>query len=219
MPDTRSPWLEPAIEAYANAHSAGPDEVQRALIAETARLGPRARMQISPLQGSFMELFVRAMGARRAVEVGTFTGYSALCVARGLADDGHLLCCDVSEEWTSIGRRYWEKGGVAAKIELRIGPAIDTLRSLPDSEQFDVGFIDADKPSYGAYFDEIVPRLRRGGVLMVDNTLWSGRVADPSDHDPDTAAMRAFNDKVAADGRVTTVLLPISDGLTLLQKR
>jgi caffeoyl-CoA O-methyltransferase len=219
MPDTRSPWLEPAIETYANAHSAGPDEVQRALIAETAQLGRRARMQISSLQGSFMELFVRAMGARRAVEVGTFTGYSALSVARGLPDDGHLLCCDVSEEWTSIGRRYWEQAGVAAKIELRIRPAIDTLRALPDGEQFDIGFIDADKPSYGAYFEEIVPRLRRGGVLMVDNTLWSGRVADPSDHDPDTVAMRAFNDKVAADDRVMTVLLPISDGLTLLQKR
>jgi caffeoyl-CoA O-methyltransferase len=219
MPDTRSPWLEPAIEAYANAHSNPPDDVQQALVAETARLGPRARMQISSLQGSFMELFVRAIGARRAVEVGTFTGYSALSVARGLPDDGHLLCCDVSEEWTSIGRRYWEQAGLAAKIDLRIGPAIDTLRALPAGEHFDVGFIDADKPSYGAYFDELVPRFRHGGVLMVDNTLWSGRVADQSDDDPDTAAMRAFNDKVAADERVMTVLLPISDGLTLLQKR
>jgi caffeoyl-CoA O-methyltransferase len=219
MPDTRSPWLDPAVEAYAGAHSAALDDVQKALIAETAQLGPRARMQISPLQGSFMELFVKAIGARRAVEVGTFTGYSALSVARGLPDDGRLLCCDVSEEWTSIARRYWERGGVAGKIELRIGPAIETLRALPAGEQFDVGFIDADKPSYPAYFDELVPRLRRGGVLMVDNTLWSGRVADPSADDADTAAMRAFNDKVAADDRVMTVLLPFSDGLTLLQKR
>jgi caffeoyl-CoA O-methyltransferase len=219
MPASRSPWLEPAVEAYANAHSDGPDEIQQALIAETARLGPRARMQISPLQGSFMELLVRAMGARRAVEIGTFTGYSALSVARGLPDDGHLLCCDVSEEWTAIARRYWERAGVANRIELRLGPALDTLRSLPAGEQFDVGFIDADKPSYPAYFDEIVPRLRRGGVLMVDNTIWSGRVAEPTEDDPDTVAMRAFNDKVAADDRVMTVLLPISDGLTLLSKR
>jgi caffeoyl-CoA O-methyltransferase len=219
MSDTRSPWLDPAVEAYAAAHSAALDDVQKALIAETAKLGPRARMQISPLQGSFMELLARAMGARRAVEVGTFTGYSALSVARGLPDDGRLLCCDVSEEWTSIARRYWERAGVAGKIELRIGPAIDTLRALPDGEQFDVGFIDADKPSYPAYFDELLPRLRRGGVLMVDNTLWSGRVADPSADDTDTVAMRAFNDKVTADERVMTVLLPFSDGLTLLQKR
>src|SRR5204863_9653677 len=140
----------------------GPDEVQQALIVETAGLGARARMQISPLQGSFMELLARAMGARRAVEVGTFTGYSALSVARGLPDDGHLLCCDVSEEWTSIARRYWERAGVSARTELRIGPALATLRALPAGEQFDVGFIDADKPSYPAYFDEIVPRLRRG---------------------------------------------------------
>jgi caffeoyl-CoA O-methyltransferase len=215
----RSPWLDPAVEAYANARSAEPDEVQRDLIAETATLGARARMQISPLQGAFMELFVRAMGARRAVEVGTFTGYSALSVARGLPDDGRMLCCDVSEEWTSIARRYWERAGVGARIDLRIGPALDTLRALPDGEQFDVGFIDADKPSYPAYFDELVPRLRRGGVLMVDNTLWSGRVADPTADDADTHAMRAFNDKVAADGRVMTVLLPFSDGLTLLLRR
>ena len=219
MPSTRSPWLEPAIESYATTRSIGPDAVQQALIEETARLGPRARMQISPLQGAFMELLVRAMGARNAVEVGTFTGYSALSVARGLPDDGHLLCCDVSEEWTSIARRYWQQAGVANRIDLRIGPAIDTLRSLPPHEQFDVGFIDADKPSYPAYFEEIVPRMRSGGVLMVDNTLWSGRVADPSDDDADTDAMRAFNDMVEADERVMTVLLPISDGLTLLLKR
>jgi caffeoyl-CoA O-methyltransferase len=219
MSSSRSPWLEPAIADYADAHTVAPDAIQQALIAETAALGSRARMQISPLQGAFMEIFTRAMGASRAVEVGTFTGYSALSVARGLPDDGHLLCCDVSEEWTSIGRRYWDKAGVGHKIELRIGPAIDTLRALPAGEQFDIGFIDADKPSYPAYFEEIVTRLRRGGVLMVDNTLWSGHVADPSDDDANTVAMRAFNDKVAADERVTSVLLPISDGLTLLQKR
>jgi caffeoyl-CoA O-methyltransferase len=218
MSSSRSPWIEPDIERYADAHSAPLDAVQQELIAETASLGRQSRMQISPLQGAFMEVVVRAMGARRAVEVGTFTGYSALSVARGLTADGHLLCCDVSEEWTSIARRYWDKAGVGDKIELRIGPAIDTLRALPAGEQFDVAFIDADKPSYPAYFEEIVTRTRRGGVVMVDNTLWSGRVADASQDDADTAAMRAFNDMVAADDRVMSVLLPISDGLTLLQK-
>jgi caffeoyl-CoA O-methyltransferase len=219
MSASRSPWLEPAIDAYASTHSIKPDPIQQALIEETARLGPRAQMQISPLQGAFMELLARAIGARHAVEVGTFTGYSALSVARALPADGHLLCCDVSEEWTSIARRYWQQAGVADRIELRIGPAVDTLRSLPRAEQFDIGFIDADKPSYPAYFEELVPRLRRGGVLMVDNTLWAGRVADPSDDDAGTAAMRAFNEMVAADDRMMTVLLPISDGLTLLLKR
>jgi caffeoyl-CoA O-methyltransferase len=219
MSATRSPWLEPAIDSYASGHSITPDAIQQALIEETAGLGPRAQMQISPLQGAFMELLALAIGARNAVEVGTFTGYSALSVARALPADGHLLCCDVSEEWTSIARRYWEQAGVADRIELRIGPALDTLRSLPVAEQFDMGFIDADKPSYPAYFEELVPRLRRSGVLMVDNTLWAGRVADPSDDDSGTAAMRAFNEMVAADDRVMTVMLPFSDGLTLLLKR
>ena len=219
MSATRSPWLEPAIDAYASTHSITPDAMQQALIDETARLGPRAQMQISPMQGAFMELLARAIGARNAVEVGTFTGYSALSVARALPVDGHLLCCDVSEEWTSIARRYWQQAGVADRIELRIGPALDTLRSLPVAEQFDIGFIDADKPSYPAYFEELVPRLRRNGVLLVDNTLWAGRVADPSEDDSGTAAMRTFNDTVAADDRVMTVLLPFSDGLTLLLKR
>jgi caffeoyl-CoA O-methyltransferase len=219
MSASRSPWIDAGIIAYADAHTNGPDALQQALIEETAALGPQARMQISSLQGAFMELLVRAMGARRAVEVGTFTGYSALCVARGLPDDGQLLCCDVNEEWTAIARRYWDKAGVGHKIELRIAPALETLRALPQEELFDVGFIDADKASYAAYFDELTSRLRPGGVVMVDNTLWSGRVTDPSATDPDTVAMRAFNDKVAADDRVTSVLLPISDGLTLIQKR
>src|SRR5262249_27005648 len=153
-------------------------------------LGPQSRMQISPLQGAFMELLVRAMGARQAVEVGTFTGYSALCVARGLPDDGHLLCCDVNQEWTSIARRYWKRAGVDGKIDLRLGPAATTLRSLPEDEQFDVAFIDADKSSYPVYFDEIVSRLRPGGVIMVDNTLWSGWVADPTSDDESTVLMR-----------------------------
>jgi caffeoyl-CoA O-methyltransferase len=212
-------WLAPNVARYAAEHTAPPDALQQRLIAETLALGRVSGMQISPLQGAFMELLVRAMGARQALEVGTFTGYSALCLARAMADDGRLLCCDVSEEWTSIGRRYWEEAGVGHKIELRIGPAIDTLRALPDEEQFDVAFIDADKPRYADYVDEIVPRVRRDGVILVDNTLWSGRVADPDADDDNTVAIRAFNDKVANDTRLRSVMLPLSDGLTLLQKR
>jgi caffeoyl-CoA O-methyltransferase len=175
-------------------------------------------MQIAPEQGVFMELLVRLCGARRAVEVGTFTGYSALCIARGLPDDGTLLACDVSDEWTSIGRRYWERAGVAKKIELRIGPAVETLRALPQEPRFDLAFIDADKPSYPAYYEEILRRLRPNGLILVDNVLWMGRVVDPSADDENTRAIRAFNDLVAADRRVDCVVLAVSDGLTLLRK-
>jgi caffeoyl-CoA O-methyltransferase len=218
MASSRSPWLEEGIAAYADAHTLAPDDVQAALIAETVALGPQAQMQISPLQGAFMELFVRAMGAKRAVEVGTFTGYSSIAVARALPEDGHLLCCDVNEEWTAVARRYWEQAGLSHKIELRLGPAADTLKALPREEQFDVAFIDADKPSYPTYFEEILVRLRPGGVIMVDNTLWGGQVA-AGDGDEGTRRMREFNDMVAGDPRVVSVLLPISDGLTLALKR
>ncbi|MGH9030814.1 MAG: O-methyltransferase [Acidimicrobiia bacterium] len=196
-----------------------PDDVQKALIDETAELGGIAMMQIAPEQGAFMTLLTRLVGARQAVEVGTFTGYSALAIARGLPDEGHLLCCDVSEEWTSVAGRYWDLAGVAGKIELRIGPALDTLRSLPRDEVYDLAFIDADKPNYANYFEELVARLRRNGVILVDNTLWGGAVADSSTTDDNTKAIRAFNDMVAADDRVDCVMLAISDGLTLLRKR
>ena len=165
-----------------------------------------------------MTLLTRVVGARRAIEVGTFTGYSALAIARGLPDDGHLLCCDVSEEWTSIAGRHWDLAGIAGKIELRIGPALDTLRSLPRDESYDLAFIDADKPNYPNYFEELLPRLRRNGVILVDNTLWSGAVIDSSTTDDNTKAIQAFNDMVAADDRVDCVMLAISDGLTLLRK-
>jgi caffeoyl-CoA O-methyltransferase len=212
-------WLALPIADYADAHTAPPTELQRRLIAETATLGRAAGMQISPLQGAFMEMLVRAVGARRALEIGTFTGYSALCIARGLPDGGQLLCCDVNETWTAVGRRYWDEAGVGHKIELRIGPAIDTVRALPAEGQFDLAFVDADKSGYPDYIDEIVPRLRTGGLILVDNTLRSGTVADPKVTDGDTAAMRRFNDRVAADDRLWSVLLPIADGLTLLLKR
>jgi caffeoyl-CoA O-methyltransferase len=211
--------LTPAIHRYLVAHGTPPDEVLRDLIRETAKLGDISIMQIAPEQGAFMTLLARAIGARCVIEVGTFTGYSTLCLARGLPDDGRLIACDLSEEWTAIGRRYWEKAGVAHKIELRIGPALETLRSLPDQPAFDLAFIDADKPAYLTYYEEILKRLRSGGVILVDNVLRMGRVADPAVDDEQTLAIRAFNDRVAADPRADCVMLPIADGLTLLRKR
>jgi caffeoyl-CoA O-methyltransferase len=175
-------------------------------------------MQIGDDQAILMEIIARAMGARRAVEVGTFTGYSALAVARGMGPDGRLLCCDVNREWTAVAREYWERAGVSDRIELRLGPAIDTLRALPREEQFDLAFLDADKTGYPAYYQEIVPRLRRGGLLLADNTLQGGSVLDARAGDASTVAIRMFNDTVAADPRVRTVLLPIGDGVTFLQK-
>ena len=219
MTAPKSFHLSPEIHAYIVDHGSPPDEVLRDLAEETARLGPISMMQVAPEQGAFMTLLTRAIGARRAVEVGTFTGYSALCIARGLPDDGQLLACDVSDEWTSIGRRYWERAGVAKKIDLRLGPAVETLRSLPPEPVFDLAFIDADKPSYPAYYEEILRRLRPNGLILVDNVLWMGRVVDPAVDDEQTRAIRAFNDLVAADRRVDCVMLPVSDGLTLLRKR
>jgi caffeoyl-CoA O-methyltransferase len=211
--------LSPELHAYLVDHGTPPDAVQRDLIEATRSLGGIALMQVAPEQGAFMTLLTRAIGARRALEVGTFTGYSALCIARGLPDDGRLLCLDVSEEWTSIGRRHWEAAGVADRIELRIGKALETLQGLPREERFDLAFIDADKQGYQAYLEEILPRLRTGGLVLVDNVFWGGAVVDASRQDADTLAIRAFNDRVARDPRVDCVMLPISDGLTLLRKR
>lgn len=176
-------------------------------------------MQIAPEQGAFMTLLARLMGAKRAIEVGTFTGYSALCLARGLADDGRLLCCDVSDEWTRIGRPYWEKAGVAHKIDLRIAPAAETLRALPADPVYDMAFIDADKGGYPVYYEEILKRLRPGGLILVDNVLFMGTVVDASVDNENVKAIRAFNDQVSRDERVDRVMIPVGDGLTLLRKR
>ena len=211
--------LSPEVHAYLVQHGTPPDEVQRALIEETQKLGGISMMQIAPEQGAFMTLLARAIGTRYAVEVGTFTGYSALCIARALPDDGRLICCDVSEEWTAIARRYWEKAGLSEKIDLRIAPGLDTLRALPQQPQLDFAFIDADKPGYIAYYEEILERLRPGGLILVDNVLWLGRVVDPAADDEQTLAIRSFNDHVTRDSRVECVMLPVSDGLTLLRKR
>jgi caffeoyl-CoA O-methyltransferase len=218
MAGPKSFFLTPEIHDYVVAHGTPPDAVQQALIEETAQL-PMAMMQISPEQGAFMTLLTRLVGARQAVEVGTFTGYSALSIARGLPDDGHLLCCDVSEEWTAIGRRAWAEAGVDGKIELVLAPAAETLRALPDDEYLDLAFIDADKPAYPVYYEELLKRLRPNGVILVDNTLWSGAIIDESVDDDQTLALRAFNDAVAVDDRVDTVVLTLGDGLTLLRKR
>jgi caffeoyl-CoA O-methyltransferase len=217
--EPKSFFLTSELHRYLVEHGTPPDPVQQELIAETAKLGGIAAMQIAPEQGAFMTMLTRLIRVRRAIEIGTFTGYSALCIARGLADDGRLLCCDVSEEWTSIGRRYWERDGLADRIELRLGPALDTLRSLPADPEFDLAFIDADKQNYPHYYDEVLTRLRPNGVVLVDNVLWGGRVLDPNADDADTSAIRAFNDRVASDDRVDTVMLPLGDGITIARKR
>src|SRR5262245_8252294 len=215
----KSFYLTAPIHEYIVAHGTPPDAVQQELIAETKKLGSIAGMQIAPEQGAFMTTLTRLLGVRVAVEVGTFTGYSGMSIARGLAPGGRLITCDVSEEWTSIARRYWEKAGVADRIELRLGPATETLRALPADLTIDLAFIDADKTGYADYYEEIVARLRPNGVILVDNVLWGGRVVDETVQEESTQAIRAFNDKVAADDRVDAVMLPISDGLTLLRKR
>ena len=214
----KSFFLDSDLHAYLLAHGTPPDAILRELAEETvARLGPLAGMQIAPEQGAFMTLLARVMGARRAIEVGTFTGYSALCIARGLPDDGRLLCCDVSEEWTAIGRPYWEKAGVSQRIDLRIGPAVETLRALPEERVFVLAFVDADKPSYALYYEELLRRVRPGGLILVDNVLWGGAVLDSERDDANTLAIRAFNEQVAGDERVDAVMLAISDGLSLLR--
>ncbi len=211
--------LSSELADYLVSHGTPPDAVQQALIEETAALGAVAGMQIAPEQGAFLTVLTRLIGARRAIEIGTFTGYSALCIARGLPADGRLVCCDVSEEWTAIGRRAWGAAGVADRIDLRIAPALQTLAALPADTTFDLAFIDADKPNYPNYFEALLPKMRDNGAILVDNVLWDGRVVKPDADDENTVAIRAFNDKVANDTRVDTVMLPIADGLTLARKR
>ncbi len=196
-------------------------DAARRLREETAKL-PMARMQISPEQGAFMQMLVRLLGARRTLEVGTFTGYSALVVAEALPADGRLIACDVSAEWTAIGRRYWAQAGVAERIDLRLRPAIETLDELlkgGGKGSFDFSFIDADKTSYEVYYERSLALLRQGGLVAIDNTLWDGAVIDPARNDEDTAAIRAINSKIRQDSRVDMVLLPVGDGLTLARKK
>ena len=188
---------------------------------ETAK-HPRATMQISPEQGQFMQLLVKLMGARRCIEVGVFTGYSSLCVALALPVDGKLLACDVSEEFTAMARRYWKEAGVEAKIELRLAPALETLDvrlKAGEAASYDCAFIDADKSNYAGYYERILKLLRPGGLILVDNVLWSGAVIDKKDKSEDTVAIRAFNEALRKDERVDISVLPVGDGLTLARKR
>jgi caffeoyl-CoA O-methyltransferase len=211
--------LTPELYAYLLAHNAAPDAVQRDLAAETEALGGISLMQVAHEQAGLLTLLVRLTGARRAIEVGTFTGYSAIAIARGLPADGQLLCCDVSEEWTRIARRYFARAGLESRIMLRIAPAIDTVRALPRGPEIDFAFIDADKTSYAVYYEELLARLRPNGLMVFDNVLWSGAVADPTNTSDDTVALRALNDRLVRDERVDTVMIPVADGLTLVRKR
>jgi caffeoyl-CoA O-methyltransferase len=216
----RSEQLTEALQEYVEAHSARPDQILQDLAAETAsRFGDVSGMQIGAEQGAFMTMLARMIGARRAIEVGTFTGYSAICIARGLTADGTMLCCDVSEEWTSLARDYWKRAGLGDKIELSLAPAAETLRQLPAGTTFDLAFIDADKTGYVEYWDLIVPMIRQNGVIIVDNTLSHGRVADPANTDANVEGIRRFNDHVMADDRTEIVLLPIGDGVSFARKR
>ncbi|MPZ60742.1 MAG: SAM-dependent methyltransferase [Propionibacteriales bacterium] len=213
--------LTPDLHEYLLRHNRPqPDALLRDLVTDTAgALADDAEMQIAPEQGAFMTLLTRLLGVEFAVEVGTFTGYSSVCIARGLAPGGRLLCCDVSEEFTAIAQRYWKRAGLSDRIELRLAPALDTLRALPGDPRVDLAFIDADKGGYVDYWEELVPRMRPGGVVLVDNVFADGRVAgDDARTSENVAAIRRFNDHAAADDRVELAMLPIADGLTFARK-
>ncbi|MFD7611877.1 O-methyltransferase [Streptomyces sp. NPDC059828] len=211
---------EPVVGEYLLSHHTPADEILSELAAATREAtADAAGMQISADEGTLLTMLTRLTGARFAVEVGVFTGYSTLCIARGLADGGRLLACDVSEEWAAIGRPYWERAGVAERIDLRIAPALETLRALDTEPVIDIAFIDADKDNYPAYYEEIVDRLRPGGLVVLDNVLLGGRVLDPAYQEPRHMAMRRLNDLIAADERVDAVMLPVRDGVTVARRR
>ena len=213
--------LENQLYDYLLSISLREPDILASLREETAKHS-MAHMQIAPEQGQFMELLVQLMGAKKTLEIGVFTGYSSLCVALALPPNGQIIACDVSEEYTAIARRYWEAAGVANKISLQLGPAINTLDKLIAEGQagtFDFAFIDADKENYEAYFERSLQLVRNGGLIVIDNVLWSGRVADPQVQDASTTALRSFNDKLRKDPRVTLSVVPIGDGLTLALKR
>jgi caffeoyl-CoA O-methyltransferase len=214
----KSIGLSDELHAYLLAHNPPADPLFAELTADTRATWPEhASFQIAPEQAPFMTFLTRLTGARHAVEVGTFTGLSAISIARGLPADGRLICCDISAEYTAMARRYFERAGVGDRIELRIGPAIRTLAAMPAEPHIDLAFIDADKVNYPAYWAEIVPRMRPGGLIVGDNVLRAGRVLNPDD--ADTEGIVAFNDLVSADERVDAVMLPVADGLTLARRR
>jgi predicted O-methyltransferase YrrM len=213
--------LAPDLHAYLVEHGVREPDILRRLREETADL-PQHDMQIAPEQGALMALLVGLIGARRCIELGTFTGYSSLAVALALPADGEIVCCDVSEEWTSVARRYWSEAGVADRVDLRLGPALETLDDLiagGASGTFDFAFIDASKQEYPDYHERILRLLRQGGLAVYDNVFWDGDVIDESKTDPDTVGVRRLNDRLLADERVSISMIPVADGLTLVQKR
>lgn len=212
--------VNPALDDYLHAHASPADDILRDLVEETHQQvsGPATFMQISHDEGEFLTMLVRLTQASFAVEVGVFTGYSSICIARGLREDGRLLACDVSEEWTSIARRYWARAGLTDRIDLRLAPAEETLRALPTEQAVDFAFIDADKTGYPTYYEELVPRMRQGGLIVLDNVLRQGRVVDPAAQDPEDRIIRQINDTITADSRVQSVMLPLRDGVTLARK-
>jgi caffeoyl-CoA O-methyltransferase len=211
--------LTDELHAYMVEHGARQDEVLRRVQEETALMGDIAVMQIAPDQGAFMTLLARLTETREAIELGTFTGYSAICIARGLASGGRLIACELSEEFAEIAAGNLAAAGVADRVEIRIGAALETLRSLPEREAFDLGFIDADKENYSAYYEEVLARTRPGGLIVVDNVLAAGRVIDPGNDQEQVIAIRALNDRIAADERVDAAMVGIADGLMLARKR
>jgi len=211
--------VNPALDDYLLAHSTPADDVLRDLVEETHQAVPGTTMQVSHDEGEFLTMLTQLTGARFAVEIGVFTGYSSICIARGLSEGGRLLACDVSEEWTSVARRYWERAELSDRIDLRIAPALETLRALPSDRSVDFAFIDADKTGYPAYYEELVPRMRQGGLIVLDNVLRSGRVVDPAAQDEADMAIRQVNDTITADDRVRSVMLPLRDGVTVVRKR
>ncbi len=213
--------LTDRLYAYLLKASLRDDSLLRRLRRETARL-PRGAMQIPPEQGQFMGLLVELVGARKAIEIGTFTGYSSISIARALPRDGTLICCDISEEFTGIARRYWKEAKLSHKIRLKLGPALDSLDAMiaqGEGGSFDFAFIDADKGNYRKYYERCLKLVRRGGLIAIDNVLWGGSVADPRMRDPETRAIRALNTALKQDRRVSVSLLPVADGLTLARKR
>ena len=209
------------LQAYVVAVGAREPEVLARLRAETAAI-PEHGMQVAPEEGAFLAMLVELTGARRCLEIGTFTGYSSTAIALALPDDGQLTCCDVSDEWTSVARRYWAEAGVSEKIDLRVAPALDTLDGLLEAgaaASYDFAFVDADKTGYDGYYALLMQLVRPGGLIAFDNTLWGGRVLDRNPDDQDTRAIQALNARLAADERVSLCLLPVADGVTLVRRR
>lgn len=210
--------VNPALDDYLLAHCTPADDLLRDLVEETYAAVPGTTMQISHDEGELLTMLVRLTGAKFAVEIGVFTGYSSICIARGLPAEGRLLACDVSQEWTSIASRYWERAGLTDRIDLRLAPALETLHALPPDRAVDFAFVDADKTGYPAYYEELVPRLRSGGLIVLDNVLRGGRVVDPDAQDAADRAIRQVNDTITADDRMQSVMLPVRDGVTLARK-